>query len=228
MQQTATSGFLPAQAGAGRARRLASAFVWAAIIALAVAFVAKYVFHYYLHYNAAAFDPYWSRRGWLLLHISGGTLAILSGPWQFWTGLRKRHMRIHRWTGRLFLLGVGAGSVGAVYLALTTTLGWAFGVSLLALAATWLTTTGISYYAIRKRMVQIHKEWMIRAYVVTFAFVTFRVFNDFGPTSHILPVSARMVTIGWLCWVVPLGVTEVVLQLKHMREAGSLVQRSRS
>lgn len=226
MQESATPGLLRPAGEAGRARRIATVFIWSAIAALAAAFVAKYVFHYYLHYDAAAFAPYWGRRGWLLLHISGGTLAILSGPWQFWTGLRKRHMHIHRWTGRLFLLGVGAGSTGAFYLAVTTTFGWAFGVALFALAATWLTTTGVSYYAIRKRMVQIHKEWMIRAYVVTFAFVTFRVFNDFGPTSHVQPIDARIVTLAWITWVVPLGVAEVILQLKHMRNQRPLTRQS--
>ena len=218
MHQDATSGFIPSKVERSHTRLVIDVLMWTEIVALAAGFVVKYVFHYYLNYNAAAFDPYWPRRAWLLLHISGGMLAILTGPWQLWTGLRTRHMRVHRWTGLLFLLGVGAGSVGAVYLALTTTFGWAFGVSLLGLAAAWLTTTGVSYYAIRKGLVQIHKQWMIRAYVVTFAFVIFRMFNDFGPTSHILPVPDRMVTIGWLCWVVPLGITEVILQLKHMRQ----------
>jgi uncharacterized membrane protein YozB (DUF420 family) len=221
MDQGATSELIRPRVEKRHIRLLINALVWMAIVALAVGFVAKYVFHYYLHYNAAAFDavdPFWTKRGWLLLHITGGTLAILTGPWQFWTGLRQRHMRVHRWTGRLFLLGVGAGSVGAVYLAATTAAGWPFGVSLLGLAAAWLTTTGISYYAIRQGLVQIHKEWMIRAYVVTYAFVIFRVFNDYGPTSHILPEADRIVTIGWLSWVVPLGITEVILQLKHMRQ----------
>ena len=33
----------------------------------------------------------------------------------------------------------------------------------------------------------LHKEWMIRAYVVTFAFVTFRILSDYGPTSRLQP-----------------------------------------
>ena len=41
----------------------------------------------------------------------------------------------------------------------------------------------------------VHKESMVRAYVVTFAFVTFRLLNDYGPTSHLQPDSDRIVTI---------------------------------
>lgn len=52
--------------------------LFTAMLAVAMTFVGKYVFRYYLHYNEAAFtDPtrgaanYWIMRGWLLSHISG-------------------------------------------------------------------------------------------------------------------------------------------------------------
>jgi hypothetical protein len=48
-----------------------------------------------------------------LIHTSGGLPALFVGPWQFWTGLRRTVPRIHRWTGRLFLLGVAVGVTGA-------------------------------------------------------------------------------------------------------------------
>src|SRR5215472_2569756 len=73
-------------------------FVWIALGVLIVGFLGKYVLHYYLNYSPESFDPYWSRRGWLLFHVSGGTLALLVGPWQFWTGLRKTMPYVHRWT----------------------------------------------------------------------------------------------------------------------------------
>jgi hypothetical protein len=69
----------------------------------------------------------------------------------------------------------------------------------------------------RSARIQIHKEWMVRAYVVTFAFVTFRLLNDYGPTSHLQPANDRAITIGWASWVLPLLVTEVILQLRRMR-----------
>jgi uncharacterized membrane protein YozB (DUF420 family) len=196
----------------------------AAVIAIAVAFILKYVFRYYLHYNQAAFtDPiqgaanYWAMRGWLLMHMTGGMVALLAGPWQFWTGFRARFFRLHRWTGRLFLCGVAIGSIGAYRMAIGTTFGWAFGFALAMLATAWATTAGMAYYAIRKRRIQIHKEWMVRAYVVTFAFVTFRILNDFGPTSHLQPPVDRIVTIAWVSWVLPLLIAEVIMQLRRMR-----------
>ncbi len=196
----------------------------AAIVLFAAAFVGKYVFRYFLNYNEKTFtDPvrgaanYWAMRGWLLLHMTGGMLALLAGPWQFWTGFRSRYFQLHRWTGRVFLLGVGVGSIGAVRMAVSTTFGWAFGVALLGLAFAWMTTTGMAWYAIVKGQVAVHKTWMVRAYVVTFAFVTFRLLNDYPPLSRLQPGNDRANMIMWACWSIPLLVTEVVMQLRRMR-----------
>ena len=197
----------------------------AAVVIAAAAFVLKYVFRYYLNYNEAAFTQgapnYWLMRGWLLVHISGGMVALLTGPWQFWTGFRVRYARLHRWTGRLFLCGVAFGCVGAIRMAIATAFGWAFGFSLFMLAVAWATTAGMAYYAILKRQVAIHKEWMARAYVVTFAFVTFRVLNNYYPANHLQPAGDRAVTLAWASWVVPLLALEVILQLRRMRSPAS-------
>jgi predicted membrane protein DUF2306 len=211
---------MPLTRGSSRRMRLsATALSWAGIVALAVGFVIKYVVFYYRHYDATSFDPYWARRGWLFLHINGGTIALLTGPWQFWTGLRQRNLPVHRWTGRLFLLGVGMGVTGAVGLSATTTYGWGFAVGLMGLASAWFVTTSMAYYAIRKGLVALHKEWMIRAYVVTFAFVSFRILSDYGPTSRLQPEHDRSLTIAWVCWVVPLATTEMIFQLRRVRAA---------
>jgi hypothetical protein len=203
----------------GRTKLVAKILVWTGIVALAVGFIIKYVLFYYRHYDAASFDVYWPRRGWLFLHINGGTLALLMGPWQFWTGLRQRNLTIHRWTGRLFLLGVAMGVIGSIGLIATTTFGWAFATGIAGLASAWLVTTSMAYYSIRKGLVALHKEWMIRAYVVTFAFVTFRILSDYGPTSRLMPESDRSITIAWACWVVPLAVTEMIFHLKRVQAA---------
>jgi uncharacterized membrane protein len=191
---------------------------WTGLVVLAVGFVLKYVFHYYMNYNPTAYTPYWPRRAGLLLHITGGMTALLTAPWQFFTGLRNKSMNVHRWTGRVFVGGVAVGASGALYLAFTTTFGRAFGFGLVGLAAAWITTTGMAWYAIRNGLKQVHKEWMIRAYIVTFGFVTFRVFNDYGPTSHLKPENDLAITLAWACWVVPLGVAEIMLQLGKMRK----------
>jgi hypothetical protein len=221
MAHAAVTNLAPATTGKSKISKAFGIAAWVAIVAIAVAFVLKYVFHYYLNYNAAAFEPYWPRRAGLLLHISGGMVALLTAPWQFCTGLTGKRMNVHRYTGRIFLGGVTAGVIGATYLAFTTTFGWAFGFGLLGLATAWASTTGMAYYAIKRGMVDIHKEWMVRAYVVTFAFVTFRVFSDYGPTSRLKPIGDLSITLTWASWVVPLFITEIILQLRRMRKGAA-------
>lgn len=196
------------------------------VVLIALAFVLRYVFRYYLHYNEAAFtDPlrgaanYWRMRGWLLLHISGGMVALLTGPWQFSHRLRQRYLQLHRLTGRVYLIAVLCACAAAFRLAIGTTFGVAWGFGLCCLALAWFTTSAMAYYAIRKRQIPIHKEWMIRSYVVTFAFVTFRVFNDFAPMKNWLPDADRANVIVWACWAIPLLITEVTLQLVRMRRS---------
>ncbi|MGC1424399.1 MAG: DUF2306 domain-containing protein [Terracidiphilus sp.] len=215
-------------------RRWPKALALGAVLFVAAAFVFKYVFHYYLHYNEAAFnDPaagaanYWRMRGWLLLHISSGMTAALIGPWQFSQRLRKRYLQLHRLSGRVYVIAVMCGCVGALGLAIGTTFGkaWGFGVAMLAFA--WFTTTSMAYYAVRQRQIQIHREWMVRSYVVTFAFVTFRIFNDYPPMKNWLPDADRANVMIWACWALPLLVTEVILQLKRMPRPQNLAVREK-
>jgi hypothetical protein len=72
--------------------------------------------------------------------------------------------------------------------------------------------------------VLLHKEWMVRSYLVTFAFVWFRFIQDNLPG-----LTARMGSSGddaassvaWLSWTVPLAVYEVVLQGRRLFGAGA-------
>ena len=80
-----------------------------------------------------------------------------------------------------------------------------FSLGLAGLATAWITTTGMAFLAIRRGLVEQHKEWMIRSYVVTFAFVAFRVII---PALSAAGVSSdRGAIAAWACWAVPLLVT---------------------
>ena len=74
----------------------------------------------YFSLNEAQFRTYWPRRGWLLLHITTGIVAILTGPVQLWLGLSDRHPAIHRRLGLVYLGSITVSSVAAYYLALHT------------------------------------------------------------------------------------------------------------
>jgi hypothetical protein len=53
---------------------------------------------------------------------------------------------------------------------------------------------------------------MIRSYVVTFAFVTYRALGEVMKTANVGAGEDRSTLLSWICWSVPLLITEVVLQ----------------
>jgi len=177
----------------------------------AIVFVAAVAVPYFL---SSSYGPpeYAPRRGWLLLHIVGGIIALLTGPVQLWLGLSDRGMEWHRRMGIGYMTGVGIGSVGAVYMATHTDFGWVFGAGLFALAVAWVTTTTLAYLAIKRSLIDQHKEWMIRSYVVTFAFVTFRVIQPGLQAENIGTPLEQLAAAAWACWAVPLLITELVIQ----------------
>ena len=185
---------------------------------LAIGFVVEVAFPY-LRLDPEALARYSPRRWWLLAHITAGTIALLIGPVQLWLGLSRRAMRVHRRLGVAYVASVSVSSFAAFYLAAHTDLGWMFGAGITGLGVAWVVTTTMAIIAVRRGLIEQHRDWMIRSYVVTFAFVTFRVlwtllkFAGVGTLREQLGVSA------WFCWAVPLLVAEAVLQGRKMAGA---------
>jgi hypothetical protein len=194
-------------------RRLAAGLV--AVGLVAIVFVGAVAVPYF---NPAAqqWSRYWPRRWWLLLHISAGIVALLSGPVQLWLGLAARRVGLHRRLGIIYVTSVTVGALSAYYLAFHTDFGLVFGAGLTCLATAWLLTTGLAIFAIRRHLYDQHKEWMIRSYVVTTAFITFRLFfNIFG----YIGIGTRLehaTLMAWLSWAVPLLITEAIIQWRKM------------
>jgi uncharacterized membrane protein len=154
---------------------------------------------------------YWPRRGWLLIHIAGGLVALLTGPVQLWLGLHDVKMHVHRRLGLIYIAAMTIGSIGAFGLALQTDGGLVFGSGLFFLGVAWITTTSLAYAAIRKGLIDQHREWTIRSYVVTFAFVTFRA-GQVAMTGSGIPLATAIGVMAWACWAIPLLITEAVIQ----------------
>lgn len=174
-------------------------------------FLNSYAFPYFTM-DPSRFGIYTPRRDWLLAHIIGGTVALLVGPAQLWLGLKGRSKILHRVLGVVYVMAVGTGSVAAFYLALRTSFGWVFGTGLATLAVAWIITTALAVAAIARCVVQQHREWMIRSYVMTLAFVLFRVLVEIFEVVNIGTLTEQLTGASWLCWTVPLLITEAILQ----------------
>lgn len=188
-----------------------------ALVTLSLVFLAGVVFVVvaalpYFALDEAQFDRYWTRRWWLLGHISTGMVALLSGPFQLWLGISDQRPALHRRLGYVYMTAIALSATTAYYLAFTTDLSVAFGSGLAGLATAWVITTGMAFTAIRKQLYDQHKEWMIRSYVVTTAFVAFRIIFPLLQTSGVGNVQEQLAVAAWGCWALPLLITEAVLQ----------------
>jgi hypothetical protein len=194
-----------------------------AALAIALLWFVGQKLHYFTDYSLASYtDYFWPRRGGLIPHLAGGGLALGAGLIQIWLGLTNRVGTLHRTLGKVYGTGVLLGSFGGFYLALTIPGHVPYSVGLIMLNMAWLLTTGMALFAIRSRRIDQHREWMLRSYTVTFAFVTYRLASSWlRRWVHIPedPVADDIDTLmAWACWAVPLLFAEPLIQLRSMRQ----------
>jgi uncharacterized membrane protein len=195
-------------------------------LAIALLWFVSRTLHYLTNYSPASYtDYFWPRRAGLIPHLAGGVLAISAGLVQIWLGLTNRIGRLHRTLGKVYGVGVLMAAIGGIYLALTIPGHLSYSVGLLMLDVAWLLTTGMALYAIRSRRIEQHREWMLRSYTVTFAFVTFRLATYW--LHRWIPVSGAGDPVAddidslmaWACWAVPLLIAEPLIQLRSMQRS---------
>lgn len=130
-----------------------------------------------LLHTGTLFDDYRARiihdRFWLFPHALCGTLALLSGPLQFSTRFRRKHLQFHRILGRIYVFSV----LIAASLALILTQGSHLEVGTYVQSGAWIFCTLAAFLTARNRQILQHRQWMIRSYSVTFTFITLRVAN---------------------------------------------------
>lgn len=155
----------------------------------------------------------------IMTHVVAAGLALLLGPWQFIPALRRRSPRLHRQIGTAYLaLGVLPGGAAGFYMSwlafggTVSHTGFALG-SLL-----WLATGVLAFTAAKARRFEIHRDWMIRNFALTFAAVTLRVqlgtcfgaglrFEEFYPI------------LAWSSWIPNLIVAELIV--RWLRSGGN-------
>ena len=194
---------------------------WIAVILGGAAVLAGwFIVRSALPYFNVSFDHYgpyfWPRRWWLVIHVASGVVALTVGLVQLWLGLTQRVTRLHRTLGKLYVGIILSGSIAGFYLALTINGNPPYASGLFTLCVAWVITTSMAVLAIRRRDVIQHREWMMRSYAVTFAFVTFRFGVDLLVSQGVATSDAQAI-MAWACWAVPLLLLEPLLQLRKAR-----------
>lgn len=170
-------------------------------LALGIALVAAR----YLSMNPAVYFSqqqavYMAHQAAITLHVVGGVVALAVGPFQFLSRLRARRPRLHRWMGRVYLMGIAVGGVAGLYVASMAYGGWVGRSGFGMLALLWLLTAAQAYATIRAGQTQAHRRWMMRNYALTFAAVTLRLQL---PLAGVLGLDFEVVypVIAWTAWL---------------------------
>ncbi|WP_424186604.1 DUF2306 domain-containing protein [Actinokineospora sp. G85] len=195
-------------------------FWWLALTAAAVAVFALLPYATQPLSDLAAADNefaanYADRPGWLrgvlYAHMTGGGLALLLSPVQLSARVRARAPRLHRWTGRTALAGIAVGGVAGLVLAPHNVAGPVGVAGFGLLAALWLTFATLGFRAIRRSAVTAHRRWMLRAFALTYAGVTLRLW-----LVVLVPLTGEFLTayriVPFLAWVPNLVVVELLLR----------------
>lgn len=198
----------------GRAKRAGSRIFLTVVFLIAVYFVVKHTLRYF-NLTEESYGPYfWPRVNWVFPHVICGVVALLVGPFQFSKKLRAKRLSLHRKLGYVYLISVLIGGIAGYVLAATSSVNLTYEWGLKGLSIAWLLTSGMALFFILKRKTTQHKEWMVRSYVVTFAFVIFRLSYDilkYYEAGSNEDINALM---SWASWSFPLLFTEAILQYR--------------
>ncbi|MER6948932.1 DUF2306 domain-containing protein [Nonomuraea sp. NPDC000554] len=153
----------------------------------------------------------------LSLHVLFGTVAMLTCCLQIWPWFRRRHPRVHRLVGRVYVFG---GCLPGGLLGLTVGLATPFGhvarASHVVLALLWLGCTFAGWRMARQRRFVDHRRWMVRSFALTMSIVSNRIWS----TVWVITLAPEVETTfhgdealfaatvaslsAWLGWVLPL------------------------
>jgi hypothetical protein len=147
----------------------------------------------------------------LYLHVVGGLSVIVAGAGALYIGWTKRVFKRHKWFGYTYL------SLGSVMAASALALSMeapheprSLYVATGTLAVVWLAVAAMALRAARNRRFLVHRDWMIRSYVLTWTFVGCRIATnvDIFPGLGSEGITAAI----WVNWVVPFVICEIALQ----------------
>ncbi|MBU2922922.1 DUF2306 domain-containing protein [Winogradskyella psychrotolerans] len=161
---------------------------------------------------------YFPRMYWVFPHIVLGIIATIIGPFQFMPKIRNKYLKIHRQLGRVYMMSTVLSGISGMYMAVTSDVNLPYAVGLFMLGVAWSTSSIMAFISIKNRKIDLHKEWMIRSYVITLAFVTFRFVYDIIRSFDIGTWEEVQVLMSWACWAIPLFIAEVFIQGKKIKK----------
>lgn len=172
----------------------------------------------YLRVSDPVYFRYLSSPPWMIwLHLLASGLGLVIGWLNLASAWRARDLTaspklafVHRWLGRLYVLGVILGIAAGVALVLhmrhgglMARFGLSYGLVL------WTAFTALMLRSARQRRIGSHRRWALRSYAISLAGVTLRFLLDSG-TALKLPLNPVYAVATCSCFVINLAVVEML------------------
>jgi uncharacterized membrane protein len=214
-------------------RKITSYAGWAIVLSASAYFIFNSALPYF-GFQQARFEGggFWPNFApWLMFHIVGGLTALVLGPFQFIPSARKKYPRTHRLMGKVYLCAIVLAALASLNISIFKIIikekAIMYGAGLFMLAIVWLIVSGMAYWSVRSRNFVQHREWMVRSFVVTCAFTTFRLVDRILITKFGLNGQVSSELMAWACWSIPLIVTELFLQGAKIRKGNAALVNKR-
>ena len=172
--------------------------------------------NFLLEKQELVFNVFW--RTAFYIHITGGMLAILIGPFQFLKPIRRKRMGLHKRLGKIYIGAILflAGPSG-LYMAFHAEGGLVGCLGFTVMSLLWLWTTYRAYETIRQRDYNGHVRWITRSYALSFAAVTLRLYVPLASWVLDLPEDFVVTSSAWISWIPNLIVAELILKFAPHR-----------
>ncbi|MFD2206136.1 DUF2306 domain-containing protein [Kiloniella antarctica] len=163
------------------------------------------------HVGPDIIDNFMDHKPAFLTHVLGSLIALLIGPWQFVSTIRRRWPQLHRWMGRIYMIAVLLGGIGGFIVAWTTSSGPVAVAGFALLSVIWLFVTGKGYQSVRAGRYAEHRMWMIRSFALTAAAITLRLGLPIAPAMGV-EFQTGYIAMSWLSWLLNLTLAEIYLR----------------
>lgn len=148
------------------------------------------------------------------VHVFTSILIITSGLLQFSKTILANYPKIHRVSGFIYLLTtLVISGPAALVMSFYANGGYPAQTSFVLLSISWLWSTFLAYYFVRKKQYLQHGKWMLRSYALTLSAVSLRLYSYLFDVFHLRlnPVDLYII-LSWASWIPNLVLAEILIR----------------
>lgn len=167
-----------------------------------------------------AFDiRYYTNAMATVLHLGPGFFVMVLGPLQFMRGVRKKHIKLHRISGRIFVLCGVIGAFSGIAIGVFDPFmgvgdqGFNESMATAFFSLFILFSLVMALVRIKQRNFGQHREWMIRAFALMLAIATERLMLTGLMSTTDIGIGVLFGTTFWMAGVMNIAAAELWINL---------------